>query len=46
VEGVIRRLAPHDQAWTLGDAGTMPMAEYLQAQGRAGGEPVEDQARE
>jgi long-chain acyl-CoA synthetase len=46
VEGVIRRLAPHDQAWTLGDAGTMPMAEYFQAQGRADGEPVEDQARE
>jgi hypothetical protein len=26
VEGVIRRLAPRDAAWTLGDAGTTPMA--------------------
>ncbi len=33
VESVIRRLAPRDQAWTLGDAGTMPMAEWLQSQG-------------
>jgi long-chain acyl-CoA synthetase len=46
VESVIRRLAPRDQAWTLGDAGTMPMAEYQQAQGQAGGPPVEDEARE
>jgi long-chain acyl-CoA synthetase len=42
VEGVIRRLAPRDQAWTLGDAGTTPMAEYLAEQGT----PVEDEARE
>ena len=35
VEGVIRRLAPRDQAWTLGDAGTTPMAEWLAAQGRS-----------
>jgi long-chain acyl-CoA synthetase len=35
VEGVIRRLAPHDQAWTLGDAGTTPMAEYLAERGEA-----------
>ncbi|HET9621210.1 MAG TPA: AMP-binding protein, partial [Kofleriaceae bacterium] len=35
VEGVIRRLAPRDQAWTLGDAGTMPMAEYLTQTGQA-----------
>ncbi len=42
VEGVIRRLAPRDQAWTLGDAGTMPMAEYLETQGKT----VEDEARE
>ncbi|MDQ3296341.1 MAG: AMP-binding protein [Myxococcota bacterium] len=34
VEGVIRRLAPRDQAWTLGDAGTTPMAEYLASQGK------------
>ncbi len=35
VESTIRRLAPHDQAWTLGDAGTTPMAEYLAAQGKS-----------
>ncbi|TMQ04482.1 MAG: 1-acyl-sn-glycerol-3-phosphate acyltransferase, partial [Deltaproteobacteria bacterium] len=35
VEGVIRRLAPRDQAWALGESGTTPMAEYLAAQGRA-----------
>ncbi|MDX2087375.1 MAG: AMP-binding protein [Kofleriaceae bacterium] len=34
VESVIRRLAPRDQAWTLGDAGTTPMAEWLAAQGK------------
>ncbi len=34
VESVIRRLAPHDAAWTLGEAGTTPMAEYLAAQGK------------
>ena len=42
VEGVIRRLAPRDQAWTLGDAGTMPMAEYLQANGQPAGLQVEE----
>jgi long-chain acyl-CoA synthetase len=46
VEGVIRRLAPRDQAWTLGDAGTMPMAEYLETHGRAEAPPTEDEARE
>ncbi|HEU4732876.1 MAG TPA: 1-acyl-sn-glycerol-3-phosphate acyltransferase, partial [Kofleriaceae bacterium] len=45
VEGVIRRLAPRDHAWTLGDAGTMPMAEYLQAHGQAT-ESSEDEARD
>lgn len=35
VESVIRRLAPQDAAWTLGDAGTTPMAEYLASQGNA-----------
>ncbi len=34
VESTIRRLAPRDQAWTLGDAGTTPMAEYLASQGK------------
>ena len=46
VEGVIRRLAPRAQAWTLGDAGTMPMAEYLQAHGAAPVPSTEDEARE
>jgi long-chain acyl-CoA synthetase len=45
VEGVIRRLAPRDHAWTLGDAGTMPMAEYLALHGQAGAH-TEDEARE
>jgi long-chain acyl-CoA synthetase len=42
VESVIRRLAPRDQAWTLGAAGTTPMAEHLQAQGNQ----LEDEARD
>jgi long-chain acyl-CoA synthetase len=49
IEGVIRRLAPRDQAWTLGDAGTMPLAEYLATQGKALDENAgggEDQVRE
>jgi hypothetical protein len=33
-ESIIRRLAPHDAAWTLGDAGTTPMAEYLESKGQ------------
>ncbi|HTL32839.1 MAG TPA: AMP-binding protein [Kofleriaceae bacterium] len=41
VESTIRRLAPQDAAWTLGEAGTTPMAEYLKAQGR---EVKEDEA--
>ena len=28
VEGVIRRLAPRQQAWTLGEAGTTPLAQW------------------
>jgi long-chain acyl-CoA synthetase len=44
VESVIRRLAPRDQAWTLGDAGTMPMAEYLAETGQAASS--EEDARE
>ncbi|HWO21323.1 MAG TPA: AMP-binding protein [Kofleriaceae bacterium] len=35
VEGIIRRLAPREHAWTLGDAGTTPMAEYLASIGQA-----------
>ena len=31
VEGVIRRLAPRDAAWTLGEAGTTPMAVWQAA---------------
>jgi hypothetical protein len=34
VESVIRRLAPQDQTWTLGEAGTMPMAEWMEQQGK------------
>jgi len=33
VESIIRRLAPHDAAWTLGEAGTTPMAEWLAERG-------------
>jgi long-chain acyl-CoA synthetase len=32
VEAIIRRLAPHEAAWTLGEAGTTPMAEFLAEQ--------------
>ncbi|CAN5786526.1 hypothetical protein BH11MYX2_BH11MYX2_18210 [soil metagenome] len=35
VESIIRRLAPQDQAWTLGEAGTQPMAEWMADQGKA-----------
>lgn len=35
VESIVRRLAPEDRSWTLGEAGTTPMADYLAAQGRA-----------
>jgi long-chain acyl-CoA synthetase len=35
VEGVIRRLAPRDQEWTLGEAGTTPMALHMQQQGKS-----------
>jgi len=35
VESIIRRSAPADQTWTLGDAGTTPMAEWLAAQGKS-----------
>jgi long-chain acyl-CoA synthetase len=40
VEGMIRRLAPASERWTLGDTGTAPLAEYG---GRAG--PESQQAR-
>jgi long-chain acyl-CoA synthetase len=46
VEGVIRRLAPRDQAWTLGEAGTTPMAEYLALHGQAGEAAAEEEARD
>jgi 1-acyl-sn-glycerol-3-phosphate acyltransferase len=35
VERVIRRLAPKDAQWTLGDAGTTPMAEWMETHGKA-----------
>jgi long-chain acyl-CoA synthetase len=41
VEGIIRRLAPQEAAWTLGDAGVQPMAEYLAARGESVGEENE-----
>jgi len=34
---VIRRLAPRDAAWTLGEAGTTPHAEY-----HGGGQPDDE----
>jgi long-chain acyl-CoA synthetase len=46
IESVVRRLAPRDQAWTLGDAGITPMAEYIQAQGRGDRPATEDEARD
>ncbi|HEU4726613.1 MAG TPA: lysophospholipid acyltransferase family protein, partial [Kofleriaceae bacterium] len=48
IEATIRRLAPRDQAWTLGDAGTTPMAEYLATQGAsaAAAETAEDAAHD
>ncbi|HET7505890.1 MAG TPA: AMP-binding protein [Kofleriaceae bacterium] len=48
VESVIRRLAPREQAWTLGEAGTTPMAEYLATHGATveSTEASEDEARE
>jgi len=47
VEATIRRLAPQAQAWTLGDAGTMPMAEWLASQGKVadGRQEDEEEAR-
>jgi hypothetical protein len=33
VEATIRRLAPRDRAWTLGEAGTTPLALHLAAHG-------------
>jgi long-chain acyl-CoA synthetase len=36
VESVVRRLAPADQEWTLGEAGITPLAEHLGAHGRGG----------
>ena len=42
VERVIRRLAPAEQAWTLGPAGMTPMAEWLAAQGQAAPDPGDD----
>src|SRR6185295_7734990 len=46
IESVVRRLAPREQAWTLGDAGITPMAEYLQAEGRGDHPAPEDEARD
>jgi long-chain acyl-CoA synthetase len=35
VESTIRRLAPQEAQWTLGEAGTTPMAEWLESQGKS-----------
>jgi long-chain acyl-CoA synthetase len=35
VESTIRRLAPREAAWTLGEAGTTPMAEWLEQTGKS-----------
>jgi long-chain acyl-CoA synthetase len=43
VESVIRRLAPQDAAWTLGDAGVQPMAEYLAERGEKVADETEAQ---
>jgi 1-acyl-sn-glycerol-3-phosphate acyltransferase len=37
VEGRIRRLAPEDEAWALGDAGTTPYLEWAKQHGEADG---------
>ncbi len=34
VEGMIRRLAPKEKSWTLGEAGTTPLAQWQAAHGR------------
>ena len=36
VEATIRRLAPRDAQWTLGEAGTTPMAVWEAESGRGG----------
>jgi long-chain acyl-CoA synthetase len=43
VESVIRRLAPQEAAWTLGDAGVQPMAEYLAERGEKVADETEAQ---
>jgi long-chain acyl-CoA synthetase len=45
VEATIRRLAPQDRAWTLGEAGTTPMAEYLAAQGKGVAGAIDEEAQ-
>jgi long-chain acyl-CoA synthetase len=38
VEGVIRRLAPREAQWTLGDAGITPYNRWLEESGKSAGE--------
>ena len=45
VESTIRRLAPREAAWTLGEAGTTPMAEWLDAQGKSVAASADDEAQ-
>jgi len=42
VESIIRRLAPHEARWTLGEAGTTPMAEWLEARGQSAASSEEE----
>jgi long-chain acyl-CoA synthetase len=43
VESVIRRLAPQEAAWTLGEAGTTPMAEWLESRGQSAASASEEE---
>jgi long-chain acyl-CoA synthetase len=43
VESTIRRLAPQEAQWTLGEAGTTPMAEWLEARGQSSAPATEEE---
>jgi hypothetical protein len=40
---LVRRLAPRDQTWTLGEAGITPMAEHRADLETAGSEDADDE---
>jgi long-chain acyl-CoA synthetase len=46
VEGMIRRLAPRQQAWTLGEAGTTPLAQWQAEHGLPAGAEAPSDAGE